>query len=158
MSHESFFEGKLMNNIEALLKYSQKIKLLYVEDNLNARESTQIVLEEFFGEIIVAVNGADGLDKFKSQSFENNAIDLVITDLNMPKMSGLEMVKQIRKINNDIPILVFSAYNEPSIFIESIKLGVDGYLLKPFNMDQFTSLLDKIVQKIELQLKQESTC
>ena len=146
-----------LNNIDELIKNAQKIKLLYVEDNLQARESTSMLLKEFFADIIVAVNGEDGLAKFKNHQLESKAIDLVITDINMPIMDGLEMVKHIREIKHDIPVLVFSAYNEPSIFIETIKLGVDGYLLKPFDITQFTSLLDKIVQKIILHTKAQES-
>ena len=136
-----------MTDIENIIKYSQTLKILYVEDNQEARESTEIILEEFFKSIIVAVNGQDGLDKFK-QNQEN--IDLIITDINMPKLNGLEMTKEIRKINNNIPILVLSAYNESGFFMESIKLGVEGYLLKPIDIDQFLGVLEKITIKLQL--------
>lgn len=137
-----------MDNIKSLIKYSKKIRLLYVEDNQKARESTQIILEEFFDNITLAVDGEDGLKQFK-----NNKIDLIITDINMPKMNGLDMVEEIRKINNNIPVIIFSAYNESKYFIDSIKVGIDGYLLKPIEISQFTGLLNKVVQKIILQTK-----
>jgi len=137
-----------MKNIEEIINYTQKIKLLYVEDNVEARESTVLILEEFFSEIVVAVNGEDGYEKFKE-----NDIDLIITDINMPKINGLEMIEMIRKTDNYIPILVLSAYNESGFFMKSIKLSVEGYLLKPIDMDQFVVALDKTTQKLKLQNK-----
>ncbi len=136
-----------MDNIEEIIKYSQQLNLLYVEDNQEARESTIFVLEEFFDNIIVAINGQDGLNKFKENQ-EN--IDLIITDINMPKLNGLEMTEKIKAIKNTIPILVLSAYNESGFFIDSIKLGVEGYLLKPIDIDQFFGVLEKVTQKLKL--------
>ncbi len=138
-----------MLNIETLISYSSKLKLLYVEDNKDARESTMAILEEFFDDISVACDGAEGLELFKTSD-----IDLIITDINMPKLNGLDMIGEIRKIDMDISILVLSAYNESGFFMDSIKLGVEGYLLKPIDMDQFIGMIEKVVQK--LILKEES--
>jgi len=135
-----------MSDIKEVIKYTKKLKLLYVEDNEESRFATNIVLDEFFDEFIVAIDGEDGLEKFK-----NNNIDLIITDVNMPKLNGLDMVKEIRTIDKSIPILVLSAYNEPEYFIDSIKIGVDGYLLKPINIEQFLAVLSKVTTKLKLQ-------
>ena len=97
----------------------------YVEDNLKAREATLMVFEEFFDEIVFAVDGFEALNIF------DDSIDLIITDINMPNLNGLDMIKEIRDKNSSVPILVLSAYNESGYFIDSIKLGVEGYLLKP---------------------------
>ena len=134
-----------MFDIANIIKYTTPLRLLYVEDNLEARESTLIILEEFFNDIIVAVDGVDGLEKFNSLE-----IDLIITDINMPKKNGLQMIREIREKDKEVPVLVLSAYNESDFFVDSIKLGVEGYLLKPVDMSQFIGMLDKVVQKIKL--------
>ncbi len=134
-----------MIEIDEIVKWSRDIKLLYVEDNAAARESISLILEEFFGDIIVAVDGEDGFEKFK-----NNDIDLIITDINMPRLNGLEMIEKIRKTDKDISILIFSAYTESNYFVSSIKLGVDGYLLKPFDLDQFMGALRNVIGKVRL--------
>jgi len=134
-----------MKNLNDIVQYSKKLNLLYVEDNEGAREATLIILNEFFNDVIVAVDGQDGLEKFK-----NSNIDIIITDINMPKLNGLKMIEHIRKENLNIPILVLSAYNESGFFIDSIKLGVDGYLLKPIDIQQFLEALNKIVQKLKI--------
>jgi len=129
-------------DLEKIIEYSQKMNLLYVEDNADAREMTSMILGDFFGEISVAVDGLDGIDKFR-----NNDYDLIITDINMPNMNGLEMIEKIREINQDIPIVILSAHNEDDFFINSIKLGVDGYLLKPIDLEQMITVLNRVIQK-----------
>ena len=134
-----------MSDIEEMIRFLKDIKLLYVEDNNEARESTLEVLEEFFSNITVAIDGMDGLDKFK-----NNDIELIITDINMPKLNGLKMIEEIKKIDKEVSVLILSAYGESEYFMESIKLGVDGYLLKPIEMSQFITILKKVTEKIKL--------
>ena len=138
--------------LEEIVKVSKQLHLLYIEDNETTRETTKELLDEFFNEISVAINGEDGLEKFK-----NNSIDLIITDINMPKLSGLAMSEKIREIDQDVPILVVSAHNETNFFIESIKVGVDGFILKPIDLGQFLSSLQKIIQKISTKMKSERT-
>jgi len=140
-----------MFGIDNTIKYSHSLTLLYVEDNLAAQESTLIILEEFFDTIITAIDGEDGLNKFK-----NNKIDIIFTDINMPKMNGIDMITKIRTINDEIPIIILSAYNESGYFMESIRLGVEGFLLKPIEMDQFTTVLEKTIEKVYLKIELEN--
>jgi len=93
-----------LNIINDLVTYSKNLKLLYVEDNEEAREAVLVMLNEFFNNITVAIDGQDGLDKFNINNF-----DLIITDINMPKLNGLEMIREIKEINKNIPILILSA-------------------------------------------------
>ncbi len=135
-----------MLDIKNIITYTSSLKLLYVEDNPASREATSMILEELFDNVLVAHDGLDGLEMFK-----NSEVDLIITDINMPRLNGIDMIKEIRKTDNDIPILVLSAHNESSFFMQSIKLGVDGYLLKPIKIEQFLDMLKKVAQKIKLQ-------
>ena len=134
-----------MKNLEQTIKYSWDLKLLYVEDNQMARATALDIFEEFFENIIIAIDGLDGLKKL-----DENEIDIIITDINMPKLTGIEMIKKIREFDKNISILILSAHNETSFFMDSIKLGVEGYLLKPIDIDQFTDSLYKCVQNIAL--------
>ncbi|MGB5792288.1 EAL domain-containing protein [Poseidonibacter sp.] len=137
-----------MHKLTEIIKYSYNLNLLYVEDNDEVRNSTMIILREFFKNITVAENGQEGYERFTEQKF-----DLIMTDINMPKLGGLEMISKIRETDNEVLILVLSAYNEPNYFMESIKLGVEGYLLKPINMEQFLVVLNKVIQKVQLKEK-----
>jgi len=131
-----------MIDVDEVIEYSQDLTLLYVEDNKDAREMTSMILEDFFDNIIVAIDGEDGYKKFLE-----NEIDLIITDINMPKLNGLELCAKIRKKDDNIPIIILSAHNEDNFFMDSIKYGVNGYLLKPIDIDQLTTVISRIVQK-----------
>jgi len=138
-------EGNIVEDIELLINYTKQLKILYVEDSPDGRDATMIILEEFFDTITVAVDGEDGLEKFKE-----NEIDLIITDINMPKMNGIDMSKKIRELDDDVSILILSAFNESEYFMDSIKIGVEGYIIKPINIDQFISVLNKVVKTLKL--------
>ena len=129
---------------------ARNLTLLYVEDNVGARAGSMLIFEEFFGRVIEAVDGEDGLEKFK-----NYHIDLVITDITMPQMNGLEMAAAIRKLSPQTPVLILSAYNEAEYFIESIRLGVEGYLLKPIEIGQFMDVLSQVIEKIRLKAEHD---
>lgn len=131
-----------MNDI---IKETKQLKLLYVEDNDETREITLSILKSFFKNIISALDGKDGLEKFKT-----NDIDIVICDINMPNMNGLDMSKEILKIDQSIPIFIVSAYNEIDLFADAIKIGIEGYIVKPLEMKQFLQVLSKCIEKIKL--------
>ncbi len=131
--------------MKELMKFAKKLSVLYVEDDKEARESTLGLLDNIFDNITVAVDGEDGLDAFTKHSF-----DLILSDINMPKMNGIEMITKIREVDKNIPILILSAYNESGYFIETIKQGVEGYLLKPIDLNQFIDMINKVIEKIYL--------
>ena len=131
-----------MVDIDKLINHSHKLKVLYVEDNVDAREMTIMILEDFFNDIVVAVDGEDEYTKFQQHDF-----DIIITDINMPKLNGLDMITKIRKTNDEVSILILSAHNEDNFFIDGIKLGIDGYILKPIDVNQLTIMINKIIDK-----------
>ncbi|WP_456479790.1 EAL domain-containing protein [Nautilia sp.] len=137
-------------NIKKIMDFTKLFNVLYVEDNESARAEIKSILEKFFNRVIIAVDGLDGLEKFRK-----NEIDLVITDINMPKFDGFDMIKKIKEINPHINTLVVSAYNETEYFIQAIKLGVDGFILKPFEIDQFLEILNKITENLLLKKEAE---
>ena len=134
--------------LDNLKNHGKDIFILYVEDNKEVRESTVSMMQRFFNNIIIeAVDGEDGLNKYKQY---NNNIDLIITDINMPNMNGIDMISEIKKINHSQQILVVSAYGESDYFTQTIKLGIDGYLLKPTVPEQFLEALATSIEKIHL--------
>ena len=135
--------------IESLKRFSKTLNVLYVEDNKEARDSTFELLEMFFTNIIVLTNGEDGLNYFLSSQTDN--IHLIITDINMPKLNGLDMVEKIKEHNNDIYVLVLSAYEESEYLLKSINIQVNGYLLKPICTYDFIFTLAKILKQIKKQ-------
>lgn len=131
-----------MSNVHELLNLSQKLNLLYVEDDLQLRNETSKLLKYFFADVIVCKDGIEGIEKFKSYD-----IDIILTDINMPGLNGLKMVEEIKKINENIPVIVCSAFNEPKYLLESISLNIQEYLLKPLDFDKFKIILKKVIHK-----------
>jgi DNA-binding response OmpR family regulator len=133
----------MTKDLELLIeKYDKDISILYVEDNEKARISTLNILTKYFNKIDVCVDGYEGLQKFQA---DDTNYDVIITDLDMPVMDGLEMIAKVREISDEIYIVIFSTYNDSEYFIESINLGIDGYILKPFNIKQFFEMAVKMM-------------
>lgn len=141
----------MQHSLQKVLEYSKQLTLLYVEDEDNIREETKNILENMFCTTITAVDGEDGLKKFQ----QNPHIDLILTDINMPKVNGIDMIKKIRSQNTQIPILVLSAHSDVNYFIDTIKLGIDGYILKPIEIKQLFYSIEKVTHKISLQKENE---
>lgn len=129
-------------NISLLLENSQDITILYVEDEPEVQETVLNFLNIIFKNIHLASNGKEALEVFNQ-----NQIDLVITDINMPVMNGLELLEELNKITNDIPTLIISAHSDQENMLSAIKLGVDGFILKPIEPDQFFDTLYNAVRK-----------
>ncbi len=125
--------------IKNTIAKTKKLKVLYVEDNPIARKGMLETLSIFFDEIAIADDGVDGLESFK-----NNSYDLIITDINMPRMNGIEMMKKIREVDSDIILIVLSAHNEDEFFEKSAELNITGYLFKPLNIVELMTILEQI--------------
>lgn len=123
------------------------ITVLYCEDEDNLREVTSGILKSFTKKQYIAVDGVEGLEYFKKHHDE---IDLVITDVNMPNMSGLEMSKEIKALNANIPIIVATAFSNSEYLLEAIDLGVDKYVLKPINIKKLLDTMAKSLLYHEL--------
>lgn len=106
------------------------LHLLIVEDEDKLREGLSAALSPFFLKVINAKNGDEGLKKFKK--YKPN---LVITDILMPIIDGLEMAKNIKEISKDTPIIVLSAYSERERLLRAIDIGIDKYLIKPVDVE-----------------------
>jgi len=124
------------------------LNVLLVEENSELRNSTQKLLESFFYDITTAINGQDGLEKFNIAT-TTKSFDLIITDIAMPKLNGLEMSRAIKEINPHIPILLLTAITESDYLMQSIDIEVDGYLNKPLDIKRLTIYLKKIIDNID---------
>jgi len=125
------------------IQFQKTMRVLFVEDNKDAREAIYDLLSNFFDMIVTASNGKEGIKTFNSQDF-----DLIITDINMPVMNGIEMIKEIRKDNPLIAIIALTAHQEFDYMFETINLSVDGYLLKPLDYKLFQVLLSRITKAL----------
>lgn len=126
----------MINNISIL----KNITILYAEDEKDLREVTHQILKGFTKKQYVAQNGQEGLELFKKYEKE---IDLIITDVNMPILNGLDMVKEIKKINLNIPIIVATAFSNKEYLLEAIDIGVDKYVLKPIDIAKLLQVMSQ---------------
>lgn len=114
------------------------ITLLYVEDDLMTQEEVSFFLKRYVKELYVANNGEEGLDLFKKHN-----PDMVITDIQMPIKNGLKMAEEIYKINPSVPIAVTTAYSDSEYLMNAIELGIDKYIIKPINMIEILTVMQK---------------
>lgn len=115
------------------------LNILIVEDEEYAKELLKTILSESFTNIFTASNGLKALDIVK-----NNKIDVIVTDIEMPKMNGIEMAKEIKKTNPFIHIIASTAYDNQDLLKELINLNFDGYFQKPLNVEEIVDKLNQI--------------
>ena len=125
----------MLKKAELILKNSS---ILLVEDEEHLRASFAKVLLLYVNQVYTA---GDGQEAFSI--YQNEHPDIIITDIKMPKINGLELIKKIRKENHDIPIIVTSAYTDQDFLLESIKLSLIDYIVKPIKERDLTRLLEE---------------
>ena len=118
------------------------MKVLIVDDEAVMANSLRIGLENMGYQAIKAYSGQQALELF---AYEKQMINLVITDYLMPGMDGLELTKVLRKANPTLPILIMTAYAEKSLIIEALKYRCDGFIEKPFRLEQLTAEIERIM-------------
>ena len=108
-------------DLKPTLKFTNNLDVLYIDDNKILRESTQLLLGNFFSKVDVAKDGKEGLEIYK-QYFQDHQkyYDLIISDIDMPRLNGLEMIKEIYKLNEEQPIIIVTASNDVDHFLEAI--------------------------------------
>ncbi|WP_417326121.1 EAL domain-containing protein [Halarcobacter sp.] len=132
--------------LENLINEAKDIKVLYVEDDYEVRLNIAKLLETIFPTVILTENGQEALDIFK----EDPTIDLIITDINMPVMNGISFIKEARKINFSIPSIIITAQNDRELINDAIIAGIDGFILKPLELDQLYNALLNVINKCNL--------
>ncbi len=140
-----------MNNLELelgeLRNQTESARVLYVEDDPISAQIMQKVLNGLFKEVLFYTNGREGLNSYKTHK---EKIDLIITDIAMPQMNGLDMVSEIKKIHPDVPVVIMSAHSDTDFFLKAIDLGVEFFLVKPLDISQVRIVLFKVMDKIRI--------
>lgn len=145
-----------MQNLKELVEFSKELKVLFIEDNLDVREQLYKLLKNFFSNIDVCFNGKEALQQYKNQQINSSDFyDLVITDISMPKLDGIELCKEILLINKEQKILVISAHTEKEKLAQLNEIGVTYILQKPVEHDNLISTLTNLINSIK-QSKEEN--
>lgn len=132
----------------------KRLTLLYVEDDDMIRNEVSQLLSNFFSLVKVAKDGKEGLRTYLENQ---DSIDIILTDVNMPALNGIDMVKRIRGVNNNIPVIFATAHSDTEFLAEAIKLRVQEYIVKPIEIRNLLTLLNKIASNLyqEFLLKQQ---
>lgn len=129
------------------LDYLKFLTLLYVEDEEQARDVLANILSKIFKNVLTAANGEEGLELFKKSLSSKDSIDLIISDINMPIMNGLDMLENIRNLNSDVPTIFLTARDEINNILKAIDLNITNYIMKPVQTDV---LIKKITDACEV--------
>uniref|UniRef100_UPI00404765BD response regulator transcription factor n=1 Tax=Aliarcobacter sp. TaxID=2321116 RepID=UPI00404765BD len=123
--------------------YLKTLKILIVEDEKRLAKLLKDAICESFYSVVIAKDGIEGLKKFKS--FKP---DIVITDIMMPFCDGLEMTQQIKELDENLPIIILSAYSDKEKLLNAIEIGISKYFIKPFDPEEVIEHINKIAPKL----------
>jgi YesN/AraC family two-component response regulator len=135
----------ILNLIERIdMSSLEDLTVLYVEDDTETQSLIKRMLELSAREVFVASDGKEGLSMYK----EKNP-DIVMTDICMPNMDGLEMSEKIKEIDSEQLIAIFTAFNDAEYLKKASELDIGTYILKPFDRKQFFNSLDYLAMVIK---------
>jgi DNA-binding response OmpR family regulator len=133
--------------IDKKYKLLKNKTLLYVEDDISLQKNIVEILGNFFDTLLVASDGDEAYDLY----IENqNKIDIMITDINMPNTDGITLCKYIREYDKTLPIVIVSAYTNTDYLLDSIDLNIVTYITKPMTTKKVLALLDKFLEYFKL--------
>ncbi|WP_198263728.1 EAL domain-containing protein [sulfur-oxidizing endosymbiont of Gigantopelta aegis] len=141
-----------MKNItfKDVYKYTGKLSVLYVEDDAEIRQSTALLLTDYFSTVDVVADGHQGLAKYHEE-LTTKPYDIVITNINLPGLSGLEMLKAIRFRNEEQQFVLMTSRDKCEAFLDAIRTGFNYYLLKPLSVDELSNVLYHVAKNIRKQ-------
>ncbi|RXJ79830.1 DNA-binding response regulator [Aliarcobacter skirrowii] len=121
----------------------KNLKVLIVEDEIDLANLIKSSIKELFFKVVIAKDGLEAIKKF--DSFKP---DIIISDIMMPNLNGLEMSKKIKEKNSETPIVILSAHSHKEMLMEAIDLGISKYFIKPFDIEEFIEYLKELSKKI----------
>ncbi len=123
----------------------KEMTILYVEDDADVLQALAASLQRWSKKLFTAADGREGWELYRRHQGE---IDLVLTDIKMPVMDGIALIKAIRKEDEEIPVLITSAHGESHYLYEAIEEGVNGYLLKPLSIKRLKRVLQSVSKSL----------
>ncbi len=120
-------------------------KILIVEDDEGTRDLLTEVVTRWGHQVVLRGNGREGLDAIATGDFT-----LIISDVRMPVMDGLTMLKELRKAKSDLPVIIITGYPSFDSAVASLDEGADYYLVKPINLDDLKAKISKCLAKSDM--------
>ena len=136
-----------MNGNESGKKAGASAKILVVDDELGIRDMLSYELSSHDYGVVTAVNGEDALEKLRREKFQ-----LVISDVKMPRMDGMEMLEAIKKLDPDVEVIMSTGFGTIETAVSAMKKGAYDFIQKPFNIDEILVLIEKALEKNELKI------
>jgi DNA-binding NtrC family response regulator len=121
---------------------SSKAKVLVIDDEVVILKSCDKILSEEGYEVQTVQTGAEGLQKLAREKF-----DIVLTDLMMPEINGMEVLKRCRETFSDIIVIMITGYTTVQTAVETMKIGAYGYIPKPFTPEELVEAIDRALEK-----------
>lgn len=123
---------------------NEKLKIIIVDDERGFRDLLRYELSALGYEVTVAANGEEAVEKIAAERF-----DFAVTDLTMPRMSGLEVLAVIKQKNPSIQVILMSGYITEELASECARLGALGYIPKPFPVEDLAAMIEKGSKRLE---------
>lgn len=118
------------------------LTMLYVEDDIDVLQDTLFLLGDYFKTSYTAQDGKTALKLFNERK-----PDIILLDINLPLMNGLDVAREIRATDSDIPIIMISAYSDKDKLLDAINIGVSSYIVKPFKIAEIKETIEKLIEK-----------
>jgi len=131
--------------MKKISKKLHNISILIVDDDQGIIDAMEMILSRLVDKVFIANDGKEGIELFKTKN-----PDIIITDIRMPVLTGLEMAKEIRSLSAEQPIAILSAHSDTDLLLESIDIGVDKYFLKPLKVDELKKWVIKIAKQASM--------
>lgn len=127
------------------MRNDENFRILIVDDNRELRDILEEYLKGKDSQVESACNGKEALEKHGKDPF-----DLIVTDLNMPELTGMELIRTIKKDNDDTEFIIITGYASMDTAVEAVKIGAFDYIVKPFRMEELQVVVKNVRDKIML--------
>ncbi len=124
--------------LKELIEQTRSQKVLFLEDNKDSREQTLKLLQNFFNDITVAKDGAEGLEYIYSSTY-----DLIFSDINMPRLDGITLAKKVKAYDPATAVIMITAYDNSEYLLDCLNSGINGYIIKPFSLEQLADQIQR---------------
>jgi len=142
-----------MVDLKELILYTKNLKILFAEDHYEVRKNTSSILENFFSEVVTVDDGQKAYDLYLK---DPNYFDIILSDIQMPYIDGIELTKKIYDINPSQSIIILSAYDESKYLLPLVNLGIEQFIKKPINYEHLVDVLFEVSKKISQDEKEEA--
>lgn len=126
-----------------VLELLKRLTILYVEDDAIIRENIANTMRFFCDDVLVASDGEEGL-----RVFMESRPNFILTDIDMPNKNGIDFIKDVRKIDLNIPIVIITAHKDEKFLLDAVKLKLEDYILKPITYNTLINTLTVCVERI----------